>query len=171
MLGNESASFQGAQVRVCSELSTFDLDASEDVEVLTALAEQAEAAGWVRTSFKAALLAREKAYPTGLPTPIPVAIPHADVEHVLRPGLGIVSLKNPVQFGEMGGTDTHVEVRVVILILLLDPNQQVELLTKLIDLFQQPGWFEKIETASDLEELVATFARMLDGGSGPTAAA
>jgi PTS system galactitol-specific IIA component len=168
---DESASSPGTQVRPRVELSIFDLDAADDVEVLTALAEQAETAGWVRPSFKTAVLEREGAYPTGLPTLIPVAIPHADVEHVLKSGLGIASLKNAVRFGEMGGADRHVDARVVVLILVSDPGQQVELLTKLVDLFQQPGWFEKIEAASGVEDLVEVFTRLLDDSSQAVASA
>lgn len=161
----ETAGHDGTEVRPRVELSFFNLDAADDAQVLGALAGQAEAAGWVTPRFNEALVERERSYPTGLPTPTPVAIPHADVEHVLKSGLGIALLKNPVRFGEMAGIDTYVDVRVVVLILVTDPDQQVELLTRLVDLFQQSDWFAKIERASGVADLVEIFARML--GSSP----
>ena len=158
---NKSLTLARQEVLPLSELSLFRLDASTDHEVLEALAARALAAGRVRPSFAKALIEREAAYPTGLPTVIPVAIPHADVEHVLKSGLGIALLKNPVTFGEMGSDGGTVEARLVVLILVTQPEQQVTLLTKLIDVFQQPGWFDAVDGTTDVEELAQTFARLL----------
>ena len=148
-----------------AELSFVQLTATSDVEVLEALAARARDAGWVLPSFKLALLEREKAYPTGLPTPIPVAIPHADAEHVLRPGLGVATLRTPVSFGEMGGSGERVDVRIVVLILVTDPREQVELLTRLISLFQQEDWFDTLNAASTEEDLARVFGELLDHSS------
>lgn len=144
------------------ELSVIDLDVPDAASVLTALAERAEAAGWVRPTFLAALLERERAYPTGLPTAIPVAIPHADVEHVIAPGLGIARLASPVDFGEMGAVDSVVAARFVVLILVSKPHEQVELLTTLIGVFQHDGWFDRISAATSVDELVTAFSDLLD---------
>lgn len=145
-----------------AELSFIHLEAQSNVEALEALARRAEEAGWVTPTFAAALLEREAAYPTGLPTPIPVAIPHADVEHVLRSGLGVATLSTPVSFGEMGGSGERVDARVIVLILVTDPQDQVDLLTRLIGLFQQPGWFDAVDAASDVDDLVRIFGDLLE---------
>lgn len=145
-----------------AELSFVQLSANSDVEVLEALALRAQEAGWVTPTFKLALLEREIAYPTGLPTPIPVAIPHADAEHVLRPGLGVVTLRTPVSFGEMGGSGERVEVRIVVLILVTDPRDQVQLLTRLISLFQQPDWFDAVNAAPTVDDLASVFGERLE---------
>lgn len=155
------SSTRGGQVAPRIELSIVQLAAHSDTEVLEALGMRAQEAGWATPAFTSALLERERAYPTGLPTPVSVAIPHADAEHVLRPGLGIATLRNPVSFGEMGGSGERVDARVVVLILVTNPQEQVELLTRLISLFQQPGWFDAVNAAPDVEDLVHVFSELL----------
>jgi PTS system galactitol-specific IIA component len=147
------------------ELSILSLDAHSDVEVLEALASRAEAAGWVRPTFREALLERERVFPTGLPTPIPVAIPHADVEHVIKQGLGVALLKRPVKFGELGGGDTSVEVQAAVLLLVTEPERQSELLMRLVNVFQLDDWLDTLRHASDASELAELFARVLAQGS------
>ena len=56
-------------------------------QVLTALAQRVVESGHAVASLPAAVLAREQAYPTGLPMPVPAAIPHTDADHVLHPGV------------------------------------------------------------------------------------
>ena len=149
-----------------SELSILSLDAHSDVEVLEALASRAEAAGWVRPSFREAVLQRERTFPTGLPTSTPVAIPHADVEHVLKQGLGVALLKHPVKFGELGGADTSVEVQAAILLLVTEPERQSDLLMRLVNVFQQGDWLDTLRHASDVSELAELFAGLLAQHSG-----
>ena len=63
-------------------LVRLQVEASDKREAVSALAEALRAAGKVRESFFEAVLEREVAYPTGLPTPgAAIAIPHTDVHH------------------------------------------------------------------------------------------
>jgi PTS system galactitol-specific IIA component len=144
------------------EISIFRLNADSDIDVLETLADRAEQNGWVLPSFRDALIERERAYPTGLPTPVPVAIPHADAIHVVKAGLGVALLTRPVPFGEMGGTGSSVSVQVVVMILVQNPADQILLLTQLIALFQRPRWFDRLEQAGDLTRMVAVFAELLE---------
>lgn len=151
-----------ASVRPRADLSFVGLEAADDSAVLAAFAERALAVGAVLPSFATALVDRERAYPTGLPTVIPVAIPHADVEHVLEPGLGIAVLAHPVAFGEMGGAESTVLARVVVLILVTEPHEQVDLLVRLIAVFQLDGWFETLAATNSPAELTRAFSTLLD---------
>ncbi len=150
-----------AAVMPRGELSILSLDALSDVEVLEALAARAEAAGAVRPSFREALLQRERSFPTGLPTSTPVAIPHADVEHTLKQGLGVVLLDHPVKFGELGGVDASVDVCAAVLLLVAEPEQQSELLMRLIGVFQRPDWLGRLQMASNEFELAELFGSLL----------
>lgn len=95
-------------------------------QVLTALANRVVDGGFAQASLTSAVLTREASYPTGLPTPIPAAIPHTDPEHVLQPGLAVASLPQPVDFGLMGGSATdRIGVRLVVLLCVTDPAGQV----------------------------------------------
>jgi len=144
-----------------ADLSIVGLTANSSSEVLSAFAAQALAAGAVHPTYEAALLERESAYPTGLPTVIPVAIPHADVEHAIQSGLGIATLAQPVEFGEMGGADSTVAARVAVLILVTEPHAQTEMLTQLISVFQLDGWYEALSGATTPEELAFIFTELL----------
>jgi PTS system galactitol-specific IIA component len=132
-------------IRVVASLSLVRPPATSADGILRAVAELALQQGFVRDTFADALLAREKEFPTGLPTPFPVAIPHTDTEHVLRPALAAVLLDPPVEFGEMGGADHTVAVRLAIVLMVTDPSSQVGLLSQLITALRRP----------DLEEALA----------------
>ena len=151
-----------ADIQVSAAVAIAGLEATSAEEVLTALAERAIAAGWAKESFTEAVLKREAEYPTGLPTEIPVALPHTDPEHVLQAGLGIAVLKNPVDFGEMGGeSGTTVAAQAVLLILVEKPENQVTVLGQLVNLIQRPGWFDALAEASTDEEVAEEFRRLL----------
>ena len=145
------------------------LAAVDDASALSALTDAAELAGLVRPTFRAALLERERSYPTGLPTVIPVAIPHADVEHVITPAIGVALLEHPVDFGEMGGSGSTVAARVIVLLLVTEPHEQVDLLVRLIGVFQAEDWHAKLEATRDAAELAAAFDALLAGPAGTPA--
>ena len=70
-------------VVVTKELVFPQVEASTKEEVISLLADALEKQGFVKDTYKDAILAREKEYPTGLPSTSPmVAIPHADNNHV-----------------------------------------------------------------------------------------
>lgn len=152
------------QVRPESALSVVGLEASSAEDALQQLADRAHAAGFVDADYAAALITRERDYPTGLPTEVPVALPHADPDHVITPGLGVVTFAQPVPFGEMGGADSIVDARAAVLLVLDASHDRVELLTTLVEVFQRPGWFERLEDAATSDELADAFAALLTEG-------
>lgn len=117
-------------------LSKLEVDSCE--AAIRALAERMCAEGVVKASYAEAVLARELIYPTGLPTPEPVALPHADVEHCLKPAVGLALLKQPVTFRMMGDPSQTVTTRTVLALSVVDPKAQVQVLTRLIDFCQNP---------------------------------
>src|SRR5512132_875649 len=93
------------------------LAARDACDAITQLGARMRAAGYVKDSFIPAVIAREQTYATGLPTEgIQVAIPHTDVEHVLRDAIAVGVLAAPVEFGEMGSPGSTVNVRLVCLL-------------------------------------------------------
>lgn len=120
------------------ELARVDLEAASADEVLETLAADSLAAGYVRDSFGEAVREREQAFPTGLPTPVPTAIPHVDTDHVVRPGLVPVRLASPVVFAQMGGGGSDVPVELVVLLLVTDRHAQVPTLGALLQALQRP---------------------------------
>lgn len=148
-------------IRVVASLSLMRPRALSAADVLRAVADQALEQGFVRDTFGDALLAREKEFPTGLPTPLPVAIPHTDPEHVLRPALAAVLLDPPVEFGEMGGADRTVAVRLAVVLMVTDPGSQVGLLSRLIMALRQPDLEATLAGADTPEALADAIQRLL----------
>lgn len=134
-------------------------------DVLRAVSGLAVEQGYVRASFLDAVVARERLFPTGLPTPLPVAIPHADAEHVVRPGLAAVTLDPPVDFGEMGGSGEVVAVRLVVVLLVDDPGAQAGLLSRLVAALRRPDLERVVAAGHDPSALVAGLSELVHGGA------
>jgi PTS system galactitol-specific IIA component len=89
---------------------------------------------------------REQTFPTGLPTlPHAVAIPHADPDHVNQTAIGIGTLVEPVQFGQMG-TDgsTLLDIRIILLLAVKEKEKQVEFIQQVVTLIQNPDFLESL---------------------------
>jgi transcriptional antiterminator len=71
--------------------------------------------GFAKDGLVEAILSREKKFPTGINTEIPIAIPHSGPEFTIKKGLAIATLKNPVKFHEMGNPEKSLDVRIVIM--------------------------------------------------------
>lgn len=138
------------------------LQARSDTEAITALGSLLHQEGYVRDTFVAAVLERERTFATGLPTPeIQVAIPHADVEHVVRQAIAIGVLDEPVQFGEMGDPDGKVDVRIVCILAVTQSDALVSLLQSLVGMLQNPDTLRRVVEADDAVEIAAIFNNQL----------
>jgi PTS system galactitol-specific IIA component len=114
----------------------------------------------VKESFVAAVLEREKTFPTGLPASIGVAIPHTDSKHVIDECISIVTLKKPVEFRGMGNPKEIVMAQIIFLLAIKNPAKQLGILQKIITIIQNKEMLEKIKAAQDPERvynLIRTF--------------
>jgi PTS system galactitol-specific IIA component len=139
-------------------LSLNGLEASTWEEALSALAYAALDHGYVRDSFPAALVERERRYPTGLPTGLATAIPHADPEHVLAAGLGIARLAHPVSFGEMGRSNSMLDVQLVVMLLVPAAQSHMAALTTVISAVSDETRMHSLLAAHDDQDLEARAA-------------
>ena len=133
----------------------FQLKAETSTEVIAYLGKLLVAAGYVRASFIDAAVSREKELPTGLPLngSINAAIPHTDVEHVIKPGLAMATLAQPVIFQNMAVPDESVPVQLVFLLALDKPKAQIEMLQEIAGLLQQPDIVAGLTEADNFEEV------------------
>lgn len=124
-------------IEVSPELIVANIEAMDREAVFTELAGLLQENGFVKESFLEAIIEREKVFPTGLMTESAnVAIPHTDAEHVRKPGIAIGILDSPVEFGLMGSPGETVQVKVIFMLAITEPEMQVRLLGNLTDLFQ-----------------------------------
>jgi len=139
-------------------LVLLSLAAQNKEEAITKLSNLLLEQGYVKDSFVQAVLEREKVFATGLPTVnVKVAIPHTDVEHVIRPALAVGILKEPVEFQEMGSPENTIQAEIIFLLAMTDPQAQLSLLQKLVQLFQTEGLLLAVKKAKSPEEVVQIF--------------
>ncbi len=127
-------------------------------DVVSALGDRLLAAGLVKDSFVQAALTREQSMPTGMPLngKINAAIPHTDVEHVLKPGVAMATLTHPVIFHNMASPEDTVEVKLVFLLALDQPKAQIEMLQEIAGVLQNPSLIETLMNINSPDELIAT---------------
>jgi PTS system galactitol-specific IIA component len=130
------------------------------MEIVTQLGNDLHQAGYVRETFVQAALDREKEMPTGLPLEgrFNAAIPHTDIEHVIKPGLAMATLSQPVTFQNMIIPEEGVPVQLVILMALDQPKSQIEMLQEIAGVLQNPQVIEKLMQANTLQDVNNAFA-------------
>jgi len=128
-------------------------------EVIKALGNKLFEAGFVKESFVGAAIEREKKLPTGLPLGggINAAIPHTEIEHVIKPALGMATLKNEVNFRNMVLPDELVPVRLVFLLALEQPKAQIEMLQEVAGVLQNPKLVSDLLEKGSYKEIIETF--------------
>ena len=123
------------------------------------------AIGAATEEYGSAAVAREIEYPTGLPTePVGVALPHAD-EGVLRPAISLLTLRDPVAFGEMGTGEPNVSVGVVVLLALPAGDAHVLAIGALAEMIQQRGFLAQAARAATADALYTTFQAWASGSA------
>ena len=96
------------------------LECKNSSEVIRILGNSLIKYGYAKKNLVKEVLEREKIFPTGLNTPIPLALPHAEARLTLRKGFAIATLKTPIRFKEMGNPSKDVFVKIVILPVLTE---------------------------------------------------
>ena len=137
--------------------SSISMTASSAIDALQQIATHGYKEELVEESWLDAVVAREKEFPTGLPTPIPVAIPHTDSKHVKENGVGFFRLITPVYFGEMGSVDGVIQVGAIIPLLITNPEEQVDLLMSVIGAVQDEVFVGLLMAAQSVAEVKSLF--------------
>ena len=132
------------------------LSASGREEALRKVADLLRSTDCVKESFTDAVLAREEVYPTGLNLKYnAIAMPHTDPQHVNRPGIALVKLDKSVEFWHMGGSGELVQAEMIFMMAITDPEEQINNLKKVMQVFLDADLVEKFRNARDADELYA----------------
>lgn len=149
---------EARQPWVREDLVIVPMQAENAADAIAQLGTRLQAGGFVKESWIQATIEREKTFATGLPTPkVGVAIPHADVEHVLQQAIAVGVLEEPVEFGEMGSPDSTVPVRIVCALAVARSELLVKLLQQLVAMFQSPEILKQIAEARSPANIVRIF--------------
>ena len=133
-----------------------------NTEVLSALCDNLCSQGIAKDTYKAAILAREKEYPTGLQCGgINIAIPHADIAHVNTAAISVAILKKPVAFYAMDEPDGTVPISIVIMLALTEAHGHIEMLQKIVGLIRDQEELRKLIESDDNRSVVTLMEEKL----------
>ncbi|WP_373897372.1 PTS sugar transporter subunit IIA [Haloimpatiens sp. FM7315] len=115
------------------DLIFVDMEFKSDKEALEFLCGKLKKKGYVKDTYKKAVLDREKEYPTGINfIDYGVAIPHASAEHVNKSTLAVATLKTPTEFTNIENIEEKVEINFICMIALADKSKQATFLSELM---------------------------------------
>lgn len=132
----------------------MDLPAQNAAEAILALGGLMHKAGLVHASYPQAVADREMQHPTGLPDHVMAAIPHCSGEHVVKSSIAIARLQNPVTFYNIADPEEPLEIRLMFMLAIKDPADQLDTLRALTNTFQREDVMERMRDACDKKELI-----------------
>lgn len=137
------------------DLILLDQEAACENDVFEILGGAFIEKGYSKSSYVEALKEREANYPTGLDiNGFGIAIPHTESAHVLRETEGIMTLKKPVRFIQMGSDDIEVNVNVVMMLAIENPQQHIRKLQRILMIVQDEAVLRKIYHAKTPQEVI-----------------
>lgn len=140
---------------VKEELIFVQKNFKENLDVIKFLSEELREKGFVKESFCDAVIERENKFPTGLYLgKINVAIPHADVKYVNKPGMAVATLQKPILFRKMDDPTLSIPVHIVFLLVLVDSNEYVKFLSSITRSFSDESFVSLIYSLNDTERFV-----------------
>lgn len=139
----------------------LDQDVHSFKEVIQLIGAEFEKAEIVKPSYVEAVVAREKVFPTGLAADgHNIAIPHTDPEHILRPGMGVVVTKEPIEVSMMGSPDIKLQSKIFFPLAMEHPKKQLDLLRQLMNVFKTKEDLDTISSATTPEEVLAVTSKI-----------
>ena len=138
-----------------TDLIHLNVEAESTDDVFEKLGSAFIEGGFSKESYVDALKEREADFPTGLDIGgFGIAIPHTEASHVLKEAEGIMTLKEPVTFIQMGSNDIKVNVKVVMMLAIENPQQHIKKLQRILLIVQDTSVLEKIYNASTKDEVI-----------------
>lgn len=142
-------------------IALFHKEVSTQDDCFEQLSDELGKKNLVTSQFCEKVKEREAIFPTGLAVEgFGIAIPHTDSIYVEKSQIAFMSLTKPVHFHEMGSGE-DVQVSLIFMLALKEPHEQLEMLQKLVELFQQPGVLEELSKVTNLQDFQAL---MLENG-------
>ena len=83
-------------------------------------------------------------------------------EHVITPCMAVGVLKEPVEFKQMGTPDIILHPRLIFMLAISDPNDQIGQLKKIMKLLQNDELLLGIRDAQNAEQVVKILAPALE---------
>ena len=147
---------------ISPDLIEINLDVKDKEEGISLLGQKLMERGLVENGFSKHLIDREKNFPTGLPTSVPVALCHTEAQYVNQSALALATLKHPVTFQEMGTPENELAVEVILVLALKDSKEQVPMLRRIVTLFKNDKILTNIREATSRNALSDQLKQLLN---------
>ena len=110
--------------------------------------------GYVKDTYTDSVLAREKLFPTGLPTePVPIAIPHTGSEHVNKSMFCMIVFDRPVMFHQMGSDEELIPAEIMMMLAIDGSDRHLEFLSDVLGIFSDGSVLTRIKDAGSAGEI------------------
>ena len=119
-------------------------------------------AGFVREGFAQECILREREYPTGLPTDIPVAIPHCQSGNIIKSGMCYLRLAESVEFHRMDDDEATIFTRHIFNLVIPGGGDHLDFLQQLMGVLSDPAIMSELER-TPTDEVPALMARSFSG--------
>lgn len=134
----------------------IDAEVATSEDAINLMASRLRELGYVKEGYAQMVLDREKVFPTGLPgKSMCIAIPHTDPTLVVKPAIGVIVPKEPVEFGMMGEPDTKLQVSLIMPLVIKDSNKQIDLLRAMMHVIQDDDLLRAVRTSDSPQEIVS----------------
>lgn len=146
------------------DLIQLDWTVADQAEFFDRMIGRLEELGYVKDTFGPAIRQREATFPTALPTqPEAIAIPHSDVEHILRPFIACTRLAAPIGWHEMGNDDNELQVRFIFMLGFTGTDGHVQVLQMMLDNFMDADFIDRLvslKTEDEFYDLIRSMRGM-----------
>ena len=138
-----------------SSLILPELKAQSYEDIMKQLGSALIQEGYAKESYVDALIQREKEFPTGLDVNgVGVAIPHTDISHVNRAGIAIAVLRRPVTFVQMGTEDENVDVQLIFMLAVVNPNEHIDQLQRILAIIQDTNVLKQLLNVKETKQII-----------------
>lgn len=131
-------------------------------EAITLCAKALYHAGYVEEGFAADCVERERNYPTGICTDIPVAIPHCQSPAIKENAVCYLRLKKPIEFGRMDDDEETIQTRSIFNLAIKKAGDHLDFLNQMMGVVTNQALLEQLESA-DIGTIPALLRKSLEG--------
>ncbi|HWR31127.1 MAG TPA: PTS sugar transporter subunit IIA [Negativicutes bacterium] len=127
-------------------LIVLGADVHSAEECILLMAALFEKYGYVKPGYGDAVVERERNLPTGLPgKKFNIAIPHTNNEFVIKPAVGVIIPREPVEFKMMGMKDKTLSCEIILPLVVKDSKHQIGMLKKMMNIIQDGELLQSIK--------------------------
>ncbi|MBP3852030.1 MAG: PTS sugar transporter subunit IIA [Erysipelotrichaceae bacterium] len=132
-----------------------------DEEAIALCADKLFQEGCVTDQFSDNCIKRERLYPTGMPSQLPVAMPHSESSGVIEDAICLLILEKPVDFRRIDDDEQQIHAQMVFNLAVKDPARHMAVLQNLMKMFYDTETLKTLYN-SPLNTLPGQLAALLD---------